>query len=317
MGDSWEDLLAFSPEEEVDTYARNQFKRAIKEYRAKSAPALARISYIMSSMRYLNFPQAIKEVDEPHDFQISFYKPDLKMNWDFNLPVKTVYVGQKGMGWMKYFNYDPFSLKKWGDFQYAKKKTVMLRAFMEHFFVAESIKTASRTLGEEKERSYIPQLRTVDELWQDIRSGVIPFQIVVCLYTKEERYAFSLDLVDGTLLKDFRAGKVSPRTLVKRRAIDSLLFDEVFASVDLPPLPRKLMRLAFESKSISVPEVSHIFGVSAQMAENNLKALESRGIISMVGKPPSQVFEIDMDGLASLQKRLKREIEAVNMRRRS
>jgi len=37
----------------------------------------------------------------------------------------------------------------------------------------------------------------------------------------------------------------------------------------------------------------------------------------MVGKPPSQVFEIDMDGLASLQKRLKREIEAVNMRRRS
>ncbi len=317
MGDQWEDLLAFAPKEEVDAYARKQLKQALKEYTAKSGQHLARISYVMNSMRYLSFPVAAQEVEEPRDFQISFYKPELKMNWDFNLPVKGVHVGQKGMGWMKYFNYDPFSLKKWGDFQYAKKKTVMLRAFMEQFFVPESIKTASKTLGEEKERKYIPQLRMMDELWHDVHSGVIPFQIKVCIYTKQDRYTFSLNLVQGTLLQDFRAGKVSPKNLVRRKPMDSLLFDEVFASIDLPSLPRKVMRIAFESKNISVPEVSHIFGITTQMAENNLKSLDSRGIIKMVGRPPSQVFEIDMDGLASLQKQLKKDIEAVNGRYRN
>ncbi len=315
MGDQWEDLLAFAPEEEVDAYARKQLRQALKEYTSRSPPHLARISYVTNGMRYLSFPVAIQEVDEPHDFQILFYKPELKMNWDFNLPVKEVHVGQKGMGWMKYFNYDPFSLNKWGDFQYAKKKTVMLRAFMEHYFVPESIKTASKTLGEEKQRSYIPRLRMMDELWHDVRSGVIPFQIKVCIYTKQDRYTFSLNLVEGTLIQDFRAGKVSPKNLVRRKPMDSLLFDEVFASIDLPPLPRKVMRIAFESKTISVPEVSHIFGVSSQMAENNLKSLQSRGIIKMVGKPPSQVYEIDMDGLVGLQKQLKKEIERLEKKR--
>ena len=310
MGDQWEDLLAFAPQEEVDAYARKQLKQAMKEYLSKSPPHLARIAYTMNNMRYLSFPVAVMEVDEPHDFQISFYKPDLKKNWDFNLPLKTVHVGRKGMGWMKHFNYDPFSLNKWGDFQYAKKKTVMLRAFIENYFVPESIKTASKTLGEEKERKYIPRLRMIDELWDDIHSGVIPFQVKICIYTKQDRYTFSLNLVEGTLLQDFRAGRVSPKNLVRRKPMESLLFDEVFASIDLPPLPRKVMRIAFESKNISVPDLSHIFGISTQMAENNLKSLATRGIIKMVGRPPSQVYEIDMEGLARLEKQLKAEIEA-------
>ena len=312
MGDQWEDLLTFAPQEEVDAYARKQLKQALKEYLARSGPDLARISYVTNGMRYLSFPVAVQEVDEPHDFQISFYKPELKKNWDFNLPVKTVHVGQKGMGWMKYFNYDPFSLKKWGDFQYAKKKTVMLRAFVEHYFIPESIKTVSKTIGEEKERKYIPQLRMMDDLWRDVHSGVIPFQIKVCIYTKQDRYTFSLNLVKGTLLQDFRADKVSPKNLVRRKPMDSLLFDEVFASIDLPSLPRKVMRIAFESKTISVPEVSHIFGISTQMAENNLKSLDSRGIIKMVGKPPSQVYEVDMGGLLVLQKEFMKEIERLS-----
>ncbi len=289
-------LVKFGPEEEVDFHAEKQLKRAFYEYRQAVKKSLASTQYMVNGKEYDFLLEALLEVEEVETAGIRFSKPNLDENWDFNTPTKSIVLVGNGVGWVDRFDYDSFSLQKWNKAQRVSRERVMIRAHPTKFYYPESIKTKSIDPLAGKKRHYIPKLMTLEELWQDIRStGMVPFEIRVCTYTKDSRYSYDLNLIGNQLLKDFRGGQVPLRNKAERTAMDYMNFDMILAPTDMKDLVKKVFIELFEVKDATAFDVSHTMGITDTMARNCLDALVARNVAEAEGKPPRQSYSINLE----------------------
>jgi hypothetical protein len=172
---------------------------------------------------------------------------------------------------------------------------VMIRAFPTRFYFPQSIKTKSIDPLAGEKRLYIPKLMTLEELWTDIRNtGLVPFEIRLCTYTKYSRFSYDMNLVQNRLLKDFRGGQVPMTNKAERSAMDYMNFDMVLAITDMKDLVKKVFIELFEVKKATAFDISHSMGITVTMATNCLDALVSRDVAEAEGKPPRQIYSIDL-----------------------
>jgi len=294
-------ILHFGPEDEVDFHAEKQLKRAFTEYRQARSKTLATLQYMVNGEEYDSLLQAIAEVEILDTAGLRFVKPNLDENWDFNTPTKSIVLMGKGVGWVDRFDYHSFSLQKWDKSQHVQRERVMIRAFPTRFYYPQSIKTKSIDPLAGEKRLYIPKLMTLEELWSDIRNtGLVPFELRLCTYTKDSRFSYDLNLVDNHLLKDFRGGQVPMTNLAKRTAMDYMNFDMVLALTDMKDLVKRVFIELFEVKEATAFDISHSMGITDTMAKNCLDALVSRDVASAVGKPPRQIYSIDLEKLEAV-----------------
>ena len=293
-------ILHLGPEEEVDLHAEKELRRHYYEYSASQRKPIAAVSYMINGHEYSSLLDAIRNVETLENAGVRFSNPNLKENWDFNTPTRTLVLMGKGMGVLERFSYDSFRLDKWDRQQQIQRDNVMIRGFLTKFYYPQSIISESEDPLAGPKRLYIPKLVMLEDMWGHIRnSGMVPFELRICAYTKTARYSYDFDLLNNTMLKDFRGGQAPLRNLAERTIIEYLNFDTVLAATDMKDLVKRAFINLFESEFATAPDIAHSMHITSQMAKNALDAIVTRGLASKQGAAPREIYSIDPEGLAS------------------
>ncbi len=298
-------ILHLGPEEEVDLHAEKEMKRHYLEYRASQKKHLAALAYMVNGKEYGSLLDALLREASLENLGIRFLKPDLKENWDFNTPTKTLVLMGNGTGVLERFSYDSFRLDKWDRQQQIQRDNVMIRGFISKFYYPQSIITESEDPLAGPKRMYVPKLMMLEDMWKRIRStGMVPFEIRVCAYTKTARHIYDLDLVNNAMIKDFRGGQAPLRNKAERGIIDYLNFDTVLASTDMKDVVKRAFINLFESEFTTAPDLAHSMHITPQMAGNALTAIVTRGLAVKEGTAPREIYTINSESLANRAKKL-------------
>jgi len=300
-------ILHLGSEEEVDLHAEKELRRHYFEYNAAQKKALAGTTYMVNGREYDSLLDAIHQEENLENAGIRFIKPDLAENWDFNTPARMLLLMGEGMGCLERFSYDSFRLNKWDKSQPIQRDNVMIRGFLTRFYYPQSIISESEDPLAAPKRLYIPRLVKIEDLWQHIRStGMVPFEMRFCAYTKTARYTYDINMINNTMLKDFRGGQAPLRNLAQRKIIDYLNFDMVLASTDMKDIVKKAFINLFESEYATAGDIAHSMHITNQMAGNALNAIVTRGLAKKQGSPPREIFSIDSDALAQKAEKLEK-----------
>lgn len=296
------EFLEVTAEPEVDEYAKNKLKNKIYEWKNADIEYLADLEYFVNGKSYDELLKAFVEVEGVEKFKVRFLKPNTDGEWHFSKPTKEL-KEKGGRGICETFDYDPTSLNKWAQAKHSKTEKVMVRAFITDFFVPTSIQTKSEYhRAEEIPRQYDPHLKKLKELWSDIRSGVLPFGIRFCLYTKSDRYSLLID----PILDKMKPHPLSGLTRIEQKDRDPvhyMIFDRVLAWMEFPDLTKKIMELLFENGKTALPDVAAGLNMEQNVAENNLKSLKAEGFV----KREKEVhYKINMDKVESVADKLKK-----------
>jgi len=294
------DLLKLSVGSEFDEYAKKNLRKRLYELKNADIEYLSDLEYFINGKKYSSLIEAFCEKEEIEKMKIRFLNPNLEGDWNFSKPVKEL-KEKEGKGVCETFEYDPTSLDKWSQANHPNMEKVMVRAFIEDFYVPVSIKTKSEYHhAEELPRQYDPHLKKFQDLWKDVRNGVLPLVIRLCIYTKNERYPLLLDTTYDKL-RPHHLGSITRVKRVDREPLDYRDFDKVYAWLDLPLLPKKILELLFETQEMTVFDVADCLNSDKKVAENNLGSLQTKGFVD---KKKDINYEINMEKIKEVAKRL-------------
>ena len=295
------EIIKFQTEDEVDIFAEKQLKTALYEFQAVKRVPLSEIRWIVNGQRRLSLIESILEFKELQTLEIHFFKPNMKGNWDFDMPTKKIVLLGHGLGGVETFHYDSLKLNKWDMSQGVKRSKVMIRGFIMDYYFPRSIKTKSRESLDQLKRYFIPQLMTLEDLWQVVRAtGVVPFSFKVSLYTQQERLTYNIDLVNNRLIKDFRGGVILVKEKATRSSLDNYNFDRILAATDMKDKVKKVFVTLYDMKHATASDLSFSFGMTDNMARNCLDAIVTRGFASKEGTAPMEVYEINSKNLQDM-----------------
>ncbi len=284
-------IMEISSSSEFDGYAEKILKEKLYKWKNQNIEYLADIEYFINGKKFDSLFEAFYEVERLKKMKIKFLNPNLEGSWNFSKPIKEL-KEKGGRGVCESFEYDPTSLDKWSRAKHSHMEKIMVRAFIEDFYVPVSITTKSAYhRAEELPRQYDPHLKVFQNLWKDIKTGVLPFVIRLCLYTKSERYPLLLDTISDKL-RPHPLGTVTRIKRVERDALEYMKFDKVYAWIDLPLLPKKILELLFETKKMTVFDVADCLSLDKKVAENNLGSLLTK---NFVNKERDIYYEINID----------------------
>ncbi len=257
---------------------------------------LAKIEYYINGKGYDNLLRGFYEVDELKKIKFKFLEPNIEGAWNFSKPTKEL-KEKEGKGICETFDYDPTSLNNWLESEHADMEKVMVRAFVSDFYVPISIlKKSQYHHAEEIPRQYDPVLMKLNDLWSDVRSGVLPMEIRFSLYTQTGRYSLVIDPINNKM-KPHPLGYVSSVDSVDREPLDYMIFDKILAYMEYSPLVKSIFELLFETEEMSISDVAGRLNMDHNIAKNNLISLESGGFVE---KKKEMYYRINMDDLKKM-----------------
>ncbi len=294
-------VLSLSSDSEVDDYAEKNLKNRLYQWKNADVEYLSDIEYFINGRKYGSLIDAFYDIEDMQKMKLKFLDPNLEGPWNFTKPTKELKV-KDGKGVCETFDYDPTSFNKWGQANYSNLERMMVRSFMMDFYVPISISEKSEYhYAEEMPRQYDPHLKKLNDLWKDIRGGVIPFVMRLCLYTQEDRYPLLIDPINDKL-KPHPLGGITRVKRVERDPMEYLKFDKVYAWVDLPVLLKKIFELLFETEEMSVFDVADCLNMDKNVAENNLSSLKNKDFVE---KRKDIYYKINMEKVESIAGKLK------------
>jgi len=107
---------------------------------------------------------------------------------------------------------------------------------------------------------------------------VLPFCLALLFYTAEERYRLEFDLIDNSLQKDPRAGRLGVERRVRRAARLSYAIDAYLARGELPLTLSRALEILAETHGLTALEMGHILGGVLEMGSSTLQGLTARGL---------------------------------------
>ncbi len=293
-----EAVIRLGPEEEVDAYALKEMRKRVKAHMQRDYRYLSDVLFVINGKRYESLLDALLEIDAVKSIDVSFIKPDINENWDFNRPTKIIKAIEGGFGGVAFFNYDPKAIDKWAKAGELIEKKAMIRVFPVDVYVPRSIATMSKYVQEDPPRPIVPDLWTMEYAWKKMKGlGALPMVVRICVYTKEDRFSYDIDIIKGKLIRDFRAERMPVTRKKSRTPEEYFYFDRIYASEDMPSLTRNIFEAIFESEGMTASDISHFFRITPDMAKNNIRALLSRGLLESEGQPPNETYKVSIEVL--------------------
>jgi hypothetical protein len=297
-------IMNFAPPQMVDNYAERHLDQEIKKFQRSKEKALADVRFKIDGYQYSSLLDAIYDVDFWKEMEIHFFHPRTDVIWEYDTPTKIIKINSAGRGALMIFPIDPFSLRQWNPNQEPEIVPAMFSSYLCHFYSPESIKSQTNKVDE---KPLIPPrpLCTPLELWQDIRDkGIVPFQLTLCAYSKENRFVYQLDVLENAFLMDFRNGKIPIANRIPRNTLDFYHLDHFLSTMELPDLAKKVLQVIFELEEVVVADIEIGLGITEKMAVNNVNALAKRGLITPLGKPPKAKYVVDLRQMKELSEEL-------------
>ncbi len=293
-------LLEFAPSEEVDEYSKKQLRKRIYEWHNTEKEYLANLEYFVNGKGYSSLLDAFYNVPKLEKMKIKFLKPDLKGKWTFSKPAKEL-MERGGKGIFRTFDYDPTFINGWTMASSVKEEMVMVMGYITKFFVPMSITTKSKYHhAEDIPRAYDPRLKKIKNLWKDVRGGMIPLEMRICLYTKKDRYSCLIDLL-ANKQKPHPLHKAPYHKRIKHTPFEYMQFDAVLANIEISNLNKRIFEYIFECGETTAPEVAHIFSISEKIASNNLSSLKTRDLVTI---RKNFYYNLNMDKVEEIVEKL-------------
>jgi hypothetical protein len=76
--------------------------------------------------------------------------------------------------------------------------------------------------------------------------------------------------------------------------------DKILSSQELPDLTKKVLEIFFELEDGDAADIEIGLGITEKMARNNINALEKRGMVDTIGKPPRARYVINLVGIREM-----------------
>lgn len=293
-------IMSFAPKKEVDSYAKKQLSKNLNKYEQSIEKKLADVYYIIDGKQYSSLLDAIYLIEDWNEIEIHFFHPNTEEIWEYDIPTKLVKLTGPGRGALMLYQINHFALNQWDPKQEPIVETAMFRSYAAHFYSPESIKTQSKKMDE---RPLVPPrpLCTPFEFWEDIRfKGIVPFQMNLCAYSKERRYLYQLDILNNSLIMDFRNKKIPIKNRVLRDPWDYYHLDYFLSKQEIPDLAKKVLCIFFELEDGDAADIQIGLGITEKMARDNISALAKRGLVEAKGKPPKARYEIILDNIKKI-----------------
>jgi hypothetical protein len=293
-------IMEFAPKQMIDSFAEKQLDLRLRKYEISVGKKLADFSLKIDGTSYSSFLDAIHDVKEWDEIEIHFFHPNRDEIWEYDTPTRLIKINRQGRGALMLFEVDHFSLNQWNPSKESIIEPAMFSSYLAHFYSPESIKAHTKKIDE---KPLIPPrwLGTPFELWEDIRrKGIVPFQMALCAYSKKRRYLYQLDVINNSLLMDFRNGKIPIANRVFRNTFDYYYLDHFLSMQELPTLAKKVLQVIFELEDANVADIEIGLGITEKMAKNNISALAKRGLIDALGKSPKAKYVINLGRIREL-----------------
>ncbi|MFO8110338.1 MAG: hypothetical protein R6U17_07465 [Thermoplasmata archaeon] len=275
-----ERILEFAPEGEFDDYAAQHLKKKIYKWKESDKKKITSLEYFVNGKEYSLLLDALYLEKTLSKIKIKFLKPVLNAKWNFSKPTREI-MEKKGRALVRSFEFDPDSLNPWACMNKIENEKVMMRAFISDFFLPISIQTKSQYHhAQDIPRMYDPHLKKLQGVWKDVKKGIVPFEIIICAYTPKDRYMYVIDPLEN-IQKNHPLHTIPYHYKVSRGPLEYIIFDTLFAYMDLHPLVKKMFLFIFECGEITVPDIAHKFNVPERIALNNLNALISKNLLKV------------------------------------
>ncbi len=298
-------IMEYALSSEVDSYAKKQLEKNLIKYERSNDKKLADLTFKIDGKGFSSLLDAIYYVEDWNELEIDFYHPNTHEIWEYDTPTKLIKITKPGRGALMIYHINPFALNQWNPKQEPLVEPAMFRGYAASFYSPESIKTHSNKVDE---RPLVPPrpMCTPFEFWEDIRfKGIVPFQLNLCAYSQKRRYLYRIDILNSTLLMDFRNGKIPIANRVFRDPFDYYHLDNFFSTHDLPDLAAKVLEVIFELENADAADIEIGLGITEKMARDNMQALEKRKLIEAIGKPPKTRYFINLEMIKKIASKIK------------
>ncbi|MCK4717644.1 MAG: hypothetical protein KAT70_03155 [Thermoplasmata archaeon] len=292
-----EKLLAFAPQEDVDDYARKQLRQEFTKRKGVKLQTLARIEFVVNKHQTPNLLEALANVETIEEMGANFTGMSMKPIWEYDTPTRRLKVDKLGRGRILHFpRRRTASGVGWDPLGDPFMERAMLRVYTTKWFIPENIHAVTER-PDDVPPAKPPGLLPPHVWWEKVRSmGLVPFEVVVCAYTQEKRFMFTLDLVNNVSYKDFRQGLFS-RKREERDVLDFMYLDTAFATNKLKEIQKRAMTYLFEVESATAQEVAHGFKITEKMAQNHLFGLVKKGLLRSEGQGRLEIYSPDLENL--------------------
>jgi hypothetical protein len=291
------EVLKLAPSKRVDNFAKKQLVKHAKNYISHVDTSIAEVRFKINQKEFESLLDALTKVETLSEFEIHFYHPKTDGAWEYDTPTRLIKINEQAIGGLMMFPVDPFLLNKWNPDMKPAIAEAMFRSYLPYYYSPETIKSHSKKVDD---KFLVPPraLCTPNELWRDMREkGIVPFQLNICAYTKEIRYKYRINVLENTLLKDFRDNRIPIANRVVRSSLDSFNLDKILSTQELPIIPKRVLQIIFELNEAMVSDIEIGLGITEKMARNAIKSLMKRGFLIVLGKPPQQAYIINLDAV--------------------
>jgi hypothetical protein len=135
------------------------------------------------------------------------------------------------------------------------------------------------------------------------KTNLLPFAVALLIYFGEERMRVELDLLDGLVLPDPRAGRLPLSRHVRRSSRLSFFVDQYVAREELSPTTARALEILAETRGLTVIDLGQIFGGIREIAGTALETLRSRGLASFDAR--TGLYRARLDQIVGIGERLR------------
>lgn len=267
-----EDLEAFAARAagpRHDAFSRDSLARAFEEYQQLKGVPLAPVRLTLGGRPFAHLFEALA------DPEVTLWEGSLTLEhpppagpaWEWSRPVREITFHADGSA-------DLVPLDGG-----APERAIGRILRRDYYVPGPATGTVSRRRLADDPRPGLLPLSPAVQLLR--KSGFVPFGVAVLLYTSQERVRYDLDLVDSTLLKDPRAGKLPLARRVRRTSRVAHDVDSFLARGELAVRTARVLEVLVESHGLTPIEVSEVFGGVREFGSSALRTLQSRGLASL------------------------------------
>jgi hypothetical protein len=256
--------------ERHDGFSRDALARAYGEYRGHRREPICAVRVTVGGRPYDSVLSALADPAATFDdAELTLVDPPpVGPAWEWTYPVQRVAFASDGSAELVPRDGGP-------------PERAIGRVLRRDYYVPRSAASAEpgrRETGRDPRPGLLPLGRSIELLRAN---GFVPFAVALLLYTANERHRLEVDLLDSTLLRDPRAGRLPLQRRVRRTSRVAYDVDRFLARGELAVRTARVLEMLVESHGLTPFEVSQIFGGVREFGISALRTLHSRGLATL------------------------------------
>jgi hypothetical protein len=252
-----------------DEFSSLALARAVAEYAPRRRERLASFRVTVDGSEFPSVFAAIRDPNVPFDTaELSLIDPpeDLRA-WEWLEPFERIVFAPDG------------SAEVFPPAGAGRPHRAIVRFLLRENYVPRSRDAVLNPSATEATGGLTPQLDPLSRSIRFVRRfGVVPFSAALLLYLSDQRTRLEIDLLDDSVLRDPRAGRLPGARRVHRSSRVAHAIDTYLAQNSLPVASARALEILVETHGLSPLDLAPLMGGVVEYAASALQGLSARGL---------------------------------------